>query len=70
MMLKMLDIFGKREVTGNLTYLSECLDVKRSYLVTHLRELKDLDWIDTDREYLKTDGNLPKVAGVKIYIKV
>lgn len=68
LMIKMLDIFGEKEVAGTLTDLAMYLDVKRSYLVTHMKGLKDLGWIETDRQYVKSNLNLPHVAGVKIKV--
>ena len=70
MMLKMLDIFGDNEIKGTLTEIAGYLDIKRSYLITQLQGLRDLGWIETERAYLKTDGNLPKVSGITIRMKI
>ena len=66
LMLKLLDLYGGNDITGNLHDIARLLGVKRSLLITILKGLRDLGWLETEKAYEKNVGNLPKVAGVQI----
>lgn len=62
-MLRLLDIFGKTKFEATLDELSEKLGMKYGQTVKMMTGLRELGWIETERIYEKSGGNLPHVKG-------
>lgn len=65
LMLRLLDIYGPVGFEGTLEEISQMMLMPRSLVIRMLRGLKDLGWIESERQYEYSEKRLPLVTGCK-----
>lgn len=70
LMLRILDIYGPEGFEGTLEDIAKMMSMKRSLVIRMLRGLKELGWIESERQYEFTEKKLPHVTGCKYKITI
>jgi len=68
LMLRILDIYGSKEFDATFDEIAEKTLMKRSVVIKAMTGLKDLGWIESERNYKENGTNLPVVQNCKYRI--
>jgi Mn-dependent DtxR family transcriptional regulator len=65
LMLRLMDIYGTEGFEATLEDIAKLMYMKRSLVIRMLKGLKELGWVESERQYEYTEQKLPHVKGCK-----
>jgi hypothetical protein len=70
LMLRILEVYGTGEFTATLHAIADATHMKRSVVAKAIKGLKDLNWLDSERNYEDNGTNLHVVRNCKYRVTI